>query len=384
MIVEGSHARGDGVETNAPQCARRIPSWRAAFPRRRPQEHLPRRLRRALPLDDTLVARVARPDPETWRRRSARRTAPEPRCAAPRLEARRDPRRRRAAPRGRAGSLDGDDRARIRQALDRSSRRGRPRREHAEGLRGRGDARLGRDRPARRRPGRRRAPRDPATVPARVVACITPFNFPLNLVAHKIGPAVAAGCPFVLKPASKTPSSALDLAEAFLEAGTPADAVSVLPLAGDAATALACDPRVRVVSFTGSPEVGWELKRRAFRQRVVLELGGTPGSSWTAAPTSTVPPRAASPAPSASRVRAAFRCSGFFAHRGIFAPFVERLLARVSALVVGDPMQSATDVGPLVTPGDAERVEAWIEEARSAGASVLAGGGGAARSSNRP
>jgi glyceraldehyde-3-phosphate dehydrogenase (NADP+) len=179
----------------------------------------------------------------------------------------------------------------------------------------------------------------------------------------------------VLKPASKTPSSALDLAQAFLDAGAPPEAVTVLPLAGNAATDLACDPRVRVVSFTGSPEVGWELRRRAFRQRVVLELGGNAG---------VVVDRGADLDRAATRCAAgAFGQSGqscvsvqrIYAHREVFEPFVERLLTRVRALVVGDPMDPATDVGPLVTEADARRVEAWIEESRSAGATVLAGGG---------
>lgn len=210
--------------------------------------------------------------------------------------------------------------------------------------------------------------------PLGVVACITPFNFPLNLVAHKIGPALAAGCPFVLKPSSRTPSSALDLAQAFLDAGAPPEAVTVLPLAGDATTDLACDPRVRGVSFTGSPEVGWELRRRAFRQRVVLELGGNAG---------VVVDRGADLDRAAARcVAGAFGQSGqscvsvqrIYAHREVFEPFVERLLAGVRALVVGDPTDPATDVGPLVTEADARRVEAWIEESRAAGATVLAGG----------
>ncbi|HEX6853563.1 MAG TPA: aldehyde dehydrogenase family protein [Candidatus Polarisedimenticolaceae bacterium] len=210
--------------------------------------------------------------------------------------------------------------------------------------------------------------------PLGVVACITPFNFPLNLVAHKIGPAVAAGCPFVLKPASKTPSSALDLAQAFVDAGTPPGAVSVLPLAGEAATALATDARVRVLSFTGSPEVGWDLKRRAVRQRVVLELGGNAG---------VMVDRGADLERAAARcVAGAFGQAGqscvsvqrIYVHRDAFEPFLERLLARVRTLVVGDPMRPETQVGPLVTLSDARRVAAWIDEARASGARVLAGG----------
>lgn len=211
--------------------------------------------------------------------------------------------------------------------------------------------------------------------PVGPVACITPFNFPLNLVAHKIAPAIAAGCPFVLKPASQTPLSALDLAELMLDSGAPPEAVSVLPLAAKDSSPLAEDPRIRAVSFTGSPEVGWDLRRRAFRKKVVLELGGN---------AAVIVDRGADL--DLALERTAF---GGFTHAGqscvsvqrvlvhveAFEAFVDRFLSKVRGLRTGDPLSEDTDVGPVISDGDAERIEAWIREAVDAGAEVLAGGG---------
>ncbi len=210
--------------------------------------------------------------------------------------------------------------------------------------------------------------------PVGPVACITPFNFPLNLVAHKVAPALAAGCSFVLKPASQTPSPALDLAALLIEAGFPEEAIGVLPLAGGDATALVEDPRVRAVSFTGSPAVGWDLRRRADRKKVVLELGGNAG---------VVVDRTADLEVAVMRVVAGgFGYAGqscisvqrVFAHSAVFPGFVQRLVSETERLAVGDPLDEATTVGPLISRDDACRVEAWILEAVRAGARVLCGG----------
>ncbi len=211
--------------------------------------------------------------------------------------------------------------------------------------------------------------------PVGPVACITPFNFPLNLVAHKIAPAIAAGCSFVLKPASKTPLSALDLAELLLDAGVPEEAVSVLPLRGADAAPLVEDPRTRALSFTGSPAVGWELRRRAGRKKVVLELGGNAGL---------IVDRSADLALAAARAVA----GGFWqagqscisvqrirVNEEVFDPFVRLLLDGVGALVLGDPLDETTTVGPVISAGDAERLVAWVREAVEGGARLLAGGG---------
>ncbi|MBZ5640496.1 MAG: aldehyde dehydrogenase family protein [Acidobacteriia bacterium] len=211
--------------------------------------------------------------------------------------------------------------------------------------------------------------------PVGPLACITPFNFPLNLVAHKVAPAIAAGCSFVLKPASQTPSSALDLARLMLEAGVPAEAVSVVPMGGTEAGPLVEDPRIRALSFTGSPSVGWDLRRRAGRKKVVLELGGNAGL---------VVDRSADLDLAASRAVV----GGFFqagqscisvqrigVHEDVFDPFLERLLSGVRGLVLGDPLDERTTVGPVISLGDAERIEAWVREAVDGGARILAGGG---------
>lgn len=210
--------------------------------------------------------------------------------------------------------------------------------------------------------------------PVGPVACITPFNFPLNLVAHKIAPAIAAGCPFVLKPASKTPLSALALAGLFLDAGVPPEAVSVLPLPGSHATALIEDDRLRALSFTGSPGVGWELRGRCGRKKVTLELGGN---------AAVIVDRSADLDLAVARIvaggyahagQSCVSVQRVYAHAEIFETLRDRLVAAVRALRVGDPADEATDVGPLITVEEALRVASWIDEARGAGAQILTGG----------
>jgi glyceraldehyde-3-phosphate dehydrogenase (NADP+) len=210
--------------------------------------------------------------------------------------------------------------------------------------------------------------------PVGPVACITPFNFPLNLVAHKIAPALAAGCSFVLKPASQTPLSAVELGRLLLECGVPPEAVSVLPMRGSDAVPLVEDPRIRAVSFTGSPSVGWDLKRRAFRKKVVLELGGNAG---------VIVDRGADPAVAAARcVAGGFGYAGqscisvqrVFAHSSLWEGFVELLVRGAAGQIVGDPLDERTTVGPVVSDEDAERIHSWIAEAVAQGARVLAGG----------
>ena len=210
--------------------------------------------------------------------------------------------------------------------------------------------------------------------PVGPVACITPFNFPLNLVAHKVAPALAAGCSVVLKPASATPLSALDLAGLLLECGVEPHAVSVLPLPGADAAPLVEDPRTRALSFTGSPAVGWDLHRRAGRKKVVLELGGNAG---------VVVDRTADLSRAAARIAAgAFAYAGqscisvqrVFVHRDVHEPFLELLLASTRTQVVGDPLDEATTVGPMISEDEARRAAAWVESARLGGARVLHGG----------
>jgi acyl-CoA reductase-like NAD-dependent aldehyde dehydrogenase len=206
------------------------------------------------------------------------------------------------------------------------------------------------------------------------VFAITPFNFPLNLVAHKVAPAIAAGCPLILKPAPQTPVSSLLLAEVVHESGWPEGAFAVMPLSNDNAALLVADDRVKLLSFTGSAAVGWQLKSRAGKKRVTLELGGNAGVIVHS---------------DADLAHAAQRCvaGGFsyagqtcisvqriLVHRPVFDQFTGLLLEGVRKLKTGDPMQETTDVPPLIREQDAVRITEWIEEAVKGGARLLCGG----------
>jgi acyl-CoA reductase-like NAD-dependent aldehyde dehydrogenase len=212
-------------------------------------------------------------------------------------------------------------------------------------------------------------------VPLGVVGAISPFNFPLNLVAHKIAPALAAGCAVVLKPASQTPLSALLLAELEHEAGLPAGWLNVLVgPAAEIGDVLVEDERVKLITFTGSAGVGWKLRERAPRKRVNLELGN-------ATPV-IVEPDADLEDASARCAANAFSFAGqscisvqrILVQREVYDAFRDAFVPKVEALVVGDPVDEDTDVGPLISESERDRVVAWIEEAREAGAAILTGG----------
>lgn len=211
-------------------------------------------------------------------------------------------------------------------------------------------------------------------VPVGACAFITPFNFPLNLVAHKVAPAIAAGCPFVLKPASATPLGALVIGEILAETKLPKGTFSILPMSASDAAPLVEDERLELVSFTGSPEVGWELKRRAGRKKVALELGGN---------AAVIVERDANLPDAVQRiVFGAFYQSGqsciktqrILVHESVEARFRALLVAATRALKCGDPHREDTFLGPLITEGDAVRLERWIASARAAGATLLCGG----------
>jgi len=210
--------------------------------------------------------------------------------------------------------------------------------------------------------------------PVGPVLAITPFNFPSNLVAHKAAPAIAAGCSLLLKPAPQAPFSALLLNEIALEAGLPPGAWNTLPCSNDTAEKLVSAERLRMLTFTGSAAVGWALKSKAGKKRVALELGGNAGC---------IIHRDADLDYAAERcVFGGFSYAGqscisvqrIRVHREVNDKFLERLVPRVQKLKCGDPMDDATDVGPLIRPSDAARVEQWIAEAKAAGATVLTGG----------
>ncbi len=211
-------------------------------------------------------------------------------------------------------------------------------------------------------------------VPIGPCSFISPFNFPLNLAAHKIAPAIAAGCPFVLKPASTTPVSALLIGEILAETELPEGAFSILPCTREAAGPFTTDERLRLLSFTGSPEVGWDLKARAGKKRVVLELGGN---------AAVIVDEDADLDDAVARiVTGAFYQSGqscikaqrILVHATIYDEFKERIVVATRKVKAGDPTHEDTVIGPLITIGDAERLEAWIRSARAHGASLVCGG----------
>ena len=212
-------------------------------------------------------------------------------------------------------------------------------------------------------------------VPVGVVGAISPFNFPLNLVAHKLAPALAAGCAVVLKPATATPLSALLLAELETEAGAPPGWLNVLVgPASQLGDVLVEDPRVAAITFTGSGAVGWGLAERAPKKRVALELGNaTPVVVAADADIEAAAAKCAAHAFSFAG-QSCISVQRIYVESDAYDRFVERFLPKVEALRVGDPADEETDVGPLIDEESRDRVLAWIEEAKAGGAEVLAGG----------
>ena len=207
---------------------------------------------------------------------------------------------------------------------------------------------------------------------------ISPFNFPLNLVAHKIAPAVAVGAPIVVKPAPKTPLTALLLGEIFDETDLPAGAVSVILVPDDRAAALVADPRLPVVSFTGSGPVGHAIREAVPHKHVTLELGGNAAALVCADWSSSADlDWAATRIATFGNYQAGQSCISVqrvLVDSSLYDDLVARLVTATEALVLGDPDDPATDVGPLINEGSARRVEQWVDEAVSAGAKVLTGG----------
>lgn len=206
------------------------------------------------------------------------------------------------------------------------------------------------------------------------VAGISPFNFPFNLTAHKIAPAVAAGDPIVLKPATKTPLSALILADALDRAGLPKGALSVLPMSREVGDHLVTDERYKLLTFTGSSAVGWSMKARAGKKKVVLELGGNAG---------VIVDETADIEHAVKRVviggfslagQSCISVQRVYVHDAVFDRFAASLVARLEALKIGDPRDPATDIGPMIEESEAARIESWVDEAVREGARVLTGG----------
>jgi acyl-CoA reductase-like NAD-dependent aldehyde dehydrogenase len=206
------------------------------------------------------------------------------------------------------------------------------------------------------------------------IAGITPFNFPLNLVAHKVAPAIAAGCSMIIKPAPQTPLTALLLAEVVQAAGWPDGALNVLPLSNEDAGLLVADDRLKMISFTGSAAVGWQIKKNAGKKKVILELGGNAG---------VIVHSDADLAYAAERcVAGGFNYAGqtcisvqrILVERSVSGKFINLLLEGVKKLKIGDPLDESCDLGPLIRESDAIRASDWIQEAVRGGARLLCGG----------
>ncbi|HMP57005.1 MAG TPA: aldehyde dehydrogenase family protein [Novosphingobium sp.] len=212
-------------------------------------------------------------------------------------------------------------------------------------------------------------------VPIGPCSFISPFNFPLNLAAHKIAPAIAIGCPFVMKPASLTPLGAIIMGEVLAETNLPEGAFSILPASRDGADLFTTDDRLKLLSFTGSPDVGWDLKARSGKKKVVLELGGN---------AAVVVDKDADLDHALERIvfggyfqsgQSCIHVQRVIIHEDIYDTFRDRLTARVKALVMGDPKDRKTFIGPMISLKEAQRLKGWIDSAVAGGATLLAGGG---------
>ncbi len=211
-------------------------------------------------------------------------------------------------------------------------------------------------------------------VPIGPCSFISPFNFPLNLAAHKVAPAIAVGCPFVLKPASRTPIGALLIGDVLAETDLPKGAFSILPCHRDGADLFTTDDRLKLLSFTGSPAVGWDLKSRAGKKKVILELGGNAAC---------IVDEDADVQDAVDRlIVGAFYQSGqscisvqrILIHQKVYDEVKARLVSRTGQLVAGDPKQDTKSIGPMISRQEATRLENWIQEAVTAGGTLLVGG----------
>ena len=210
--------------------------------------------------------------------------------------------------------------------------------------------------------------------PIGTIAAITPFNFPLNLVAHKVAPALATGNPVLLKPASSTPVSALLLARIISEAGFPAGSVNAMPIRHQDIPILLQNDAIKMLSFTGSPEIGWALKMLARKQRVTLELGGNSGSfvdesadlSWAA--------KRLAAGGFAHAGQSCIAAQRIYVHKKVYEPFLERLIENAKATKAGNPRDGDVITGPVITPSSAERILALIRKAETGGAQIACGG----------
>jgi glyceraldehyde-3-phosphate dehydrogenase (NADP+) len=212
-------------------------------------------------------------------------------------------------------------------------------------------------------------------VPLGPIAGITPFNFPLLLVAHKAAPAIAAGNPVILRPGPRTPISALKLGQIILDAGWPAQALAVFPCSNEDTLRLVEDERIKLLTFTGSAAVGWMLKQRAGRKRVTLELGGNAAVIVHADANVEYAAERVAAGGFAYAGQSCISAQRIYVHDAVYARFRDAIVARARALTAGDPLDETKDVGPVIDTAAADRIGEWIDEARRAGGTVLAGGG---------
>ncbi|WP_019672829.1 aldehyde dehydrogenase family protein [Psychrobacter lutiphocae] len=211
-------------------------------------------------------------------------------------------------------------------------------------------------------------------VPIGLCGFISPFNFPLNLVAHKIAPAIAAGCPFILKPASYTPISALLVAEVLAETDLPEGAFSILPMSSDVADVLVTDERINLLSFTGSDKVGWDMKARAGKKKVVLELGGNAAVMLEPdADLEVALPRIITGGFSQAG-QVCISVQRVLIHKDIYSEVKQKLVNLAKEVKTGDPSMGDVLIGPMISEGEVERLKQWIDEAVEGGATLLCGG----------
>jgi glyceraldehyde-3-phosphate dehydrogenase (NADP+) len=206
------------------------------------------------------------------------------------------------------------------------------------------------------------------------VAGISPFNFPLNLAAHKVAPAIAAGCSIVLKPPSKDPLTMLTVAEIIEEAGAPAGSVSVLPMTRELGDRMVSDPRFKLLTFTGSPSVGWRMKERAGKKKVVLELGGNAGVIVDKTADLDWAVRRILIGGFAYAGQVCISVQRMFVHEDVWDTFMAKFVEGARALKVGDPLDASTDLGPMVDAAAADRTQRWVDQAVALGGKLLLGG----------
>jgi acyl-CoA reductase-like NAD-dependent aldehyde dehydrogenase len=206
------------------------------------------------------------------------------------------------------------------------------------------------------------------------IAGISPFNFPLNLAAHKVSPAIASGNPIVLKPPSKDPLTMLTVAEIVEAAGPPAGSVSILPMTRELGDRMVADERFKLLTFTGSPSVGWRMKERAGKKKVVLELGGNAGVIVDASADLDWAVKRVLVGAFAYSGQVCISVQRMFIHEAIWDAFMEKFLAGVGNLKLGDPLDPTTDVGPMVDEHQASRTQRWVDEAVAMGGKLLLGG----------